>query len=252
MSLVGNQLKCMEIIKATLWIYKTAFLRSAKLVAGNWVVSLAPLAYGIILSLVGFFVAPLGLIGGILIALASDACISSGLHLIENILNSRKASFNDFMRGFTIYLWEIVRISFILWIPMMMASAVLLRMPNGLLILLFIRIAVYIIFNAVPELIYQSRASGIELFGASYHFITENWIEWFTPNLAITAAGYALLRLLNLFTGGIPLFPQLFVTAFGLGLFLAYIMIFRGILFAELNGSTPRNRVYRYRMRDST
>lgn len=242
----------MEIIKATLWIYRLALLRSAQLVAKNWVVSFAPLAYSIILSVAAFFLAPLWLIGGLLIALTGDACISSALHLIENILKTGKADFNDFIKGFTVYLWEIVRIFFILWIPLMVASAALLSVPNGWLFLSFIQITLYIILNAVPELIYQSRSSGVELFGASYRFITENWIEWFIPNLAITAAGYVLLHILDLVASGLPLFLQFFAMAFGLGLFLTYIMIFRGILFAELNGSTPRNRVYRYKMRDST
>lgn len=242
----------MEIIKATLWIYKLALLRSAQLVLGNWGVIFAPLAYAMTLSLAALFLTPFGLIGGMLLVLAGNGCVSSGLYLVENILKAGKTNFNDFIRGFSVYLWEVVRISFILWIPMMMAEAVLSPMPNGWLFLSFIQITLYIIMNAVPELIYQSRLSGLELLGASYHFIFENWIEWFTPNLLITLAGYILLRALRVIAGGLPFTLQFFVTALGLGLFLTYFMIFRGVLFAELNGSTPRNRVYRYKTRASS
>ncbi len=179
----------METIKATLWIYRIAVKRSAQLVRENWVVVFAPLAYIVFLSVADIFLIPFGLVGGLLLLLASNACMSSGLHLLENILNSRKADFNDFLKGFTVYLWEIVRISFILWIPMMLVSSALYQTPNGDIIIMFIQIALYIILNAVPELIYQSRASGVEILVASYHFIIENWPEWFAPNIIITFAG---------------------------------------------------------------
>ncbi len=241
----------MESVKATLWIYKITLLRSAQLVKINWWVGFAPMGYAIILSVAAFFLAPFGIIGGILQVLTLNGCMSSGLYLVENILKARKANFNDFIRGFSVYLWEVVRISFILWIPMMVAENILLPTPNGWLFLSFIQITLYIILNAVPELIYQSRVSGLDLLGASCHFIFENWIEWFTPILAISAAGYLLWRLLSVIVGGLPFFVSFFVIAFGFGLFLTYFMIFRGILFAELSGTTHRARIYRYKMRDS-
>lgn len=241
----------METIQATLWIYRKALVRSAQLVSINWKVIFAPLAYGVILSVSFIIFARLPIVGGIAIALITDACISSGLYLTENILNTRKASLHDFTRGFSVYLWQIVLIFFILWIPMTVARSALLHLPNGWLFLLFIQLTLYIILNAVPELIYQSGASGLELLAASYHFITENWIEWLTPNLAIAAGWYLVWDLLDVIVIRLPSFLQFFVIASGIGLFLTYFMIFRGILFAELNGSTPRSRVYRYKMRDS-
>jgi len=240
-----------ETIWATLWIYRRALVRSAQLFSVNWRVIFAPLAYGVILSVSFIFFAWLPIVGGIAIALVIDACISSGLYLTENILNTRKATLHDFTRGFGVYLWEVVLIFFILWIPMMVAQNVLIPVPNGLLILLLIRITLYIVLNAVPELIYQSRTSGLELLAASCHFIAENWIEWLVPNLAIAVGWYLVWGLLDMMVIRLPSFLQFFVIASGIGLFLTYFMIFRGILFAELNGSTPRSRVYRYKMRDS-
>lgn len=242
----------METIKAILWIYRIAVKRSAQLVRENWVVVFAPLAYIVFLSVADIFLIPFGLVGGLLLLLASNACMSSGLHLLENILNSRKADFNDFLKGFTVYLWEIVRISFILWIPMMLVSSALYRTPNGDIIIMFIQIALYIILNAVPELIYQSRASGVELLVASYHFIIENWPEWFAPNIIITFAGWALMQVLNQLASALAAPLYIIVIASLIGFFLTYLMIFRGLLFSELNGSNRRARIYRYKTRDST
>lgn len=237
----------MDIVKATLWIYQRSLKRACALAASNWILILAPLVYSVIFSVAIFFLLPLGFLGRLLLLLVGDACMSSGLHLIENILKTGKLDFHDFIRGFTVYLWEIVRISFILWIPMMVAGRVLASLPNGPLFFMFIQIAVYIFFNALPELIYQGRASGLELLGASYNFIVENWVEWFIPNILIGVGGYALLSALPSLAGVLPHSLAVFVHVWLTGLFLTYFMVYRGALFAELHGSSRRGRIYRYR-----
>lgn len=239
----------MQILQVTLWIYATALKRSWECVRKNWVVSFAPVAYSVILSVVGIIVSPLGIIGGMLLGLATQACISSGLYLIKNMVEGGKADFNDFLRGFTVYIWDLVTVSFILWIPMRVLGMALASVPNGAVIYFCIQIALYILLNAVPELIYQTRASGLEAISASYNFIVDTWIEWLIPNIVLAVAGYWVLDVLGSFLYGLPGFVQLFLYAFALGLFLTYIMTFRGFLFAELHGTTRRTRIYRYKAR---
>ena len=241
----------MKLVQVTLWIYALALRRSWECVLRNWVVSFAPLVYGVGLSLVGSLVAPLGIVGGVLMMLATQACVSSGLYLIENMVRSGKTDFNDFLKGFTAYIWELVQISFILWIPMRVLAMVLMSTPNGGLIYFLVQMALYIILNPVPEFIYQTRSSGLELLSSSYNFIVENWIEWFLPNILITVAGYFFLNFLGVVTFGLPGFLQLFIIVFGFGLCLTYFMLFRGFLFVELHGTTRRSRTYRYNARGS-
>jgi hypothetical protein len=169
-----------KIIQVTLWIYGQAFGRAWDCVRRNWVVSFAPLVYGVGLSLAGLLISPLGIVGGLLFNLARLACVSSGLYLIENMVRLGKANFDDFLKGFTAYFWELVQISFILWIPMQVLAMVLASTPNGALIYFLIQVTLYTLLNPVPEFIYQTRSSGVELLSASYNFIVENWIEWFT------------------------------------------------------------------------
>ena len=76
----------------------------------------------------------------------------------------------------------------------------------------------FILLNPVPELIYQGRASGLELISASYNFIVENWIEWLMPNIILFAAGYFLLDFFESLLFGLPALVQLFVSALVLGL----------------------------------
>ncbi|MBM2802147.1 MAG: hypothetical protein HW419_40 [Deltaproteobacteria bacterium] len=64
----------MKILQVTVWMYTTAVQRSWEAVRKNWVVSLAPVVFGIILSVVGSLVAPLGIIGGFIYSLVSAAC----------------------------------------------------------------------------------------------------------------------------------------------------------------------------------
>lgn len=239
----------MQILRVTLWMYATALKRSLECVRKNWVVSFAPVVYGVGLSIIGTLVAPLGMIGGLLYSLASSACASSALFLIKNMVESGKTDVRDFLNGFTVYLWEVIAIGFILWIPTWALATSLASVPNGALIFFLIRLCLYIILNAVPELIYQSRAAGLELIAASYNFIVENWIEWLTPNLILFAAGYFLLDFVGSLFYGMPGFVQLFLYALVLGLCLTYFMTFRGFLFAQLHGTTRRSRIYRYNAR---
>ena len=241
----------MKIVQATFWIYAVALQKSWQCVAKNWVVSFAPLAYGFIMSMAALLALPLGFLGGILLALASQACISSGLHLIKNMITSGKADLNDFLNGFTVYLWDLLTVAFILWIPLRLAAIALASVPNGGLIYLLIQVALYILLNPVPEFIYQTRTSGLELLSASYTFIVENWLEWLLPNIVLTVAGLILLRLLNAVVWVLPDFVEWFAIAFASGLYLTYFMTFRGFLFAELHGTTRRGRLYRYDARAS-
>ena len=239
----------MQTLQVTLWMYAVAVKQAWACVRKNWVVSLAPLAYGVILAVIASLVAPLGIIGGLLFSLASQACVSSGLFLVKNLVDSGKASFNDFLNGFTVYLWELLGIAFILWIPLRVLAMALATTPNGELIYFLIKLALYILLNPVPEFIYQTRASGFELISASYNFIVENWIEWLIPNILLFAVGYAVLELIEPVLFGMPGFVALFLYAFIVGLGLSYFMTFRGFLFAQLHGTTRRSRLYRYKAR---
>ena len=241
----------MEAAKAICWIYRLALVRAVELLRGNLAIIFAPLAYSVLLSFATVALRPLGIVGRIVLMVAGAACASSGLHLIENVVRMGKASLNDFARGFRVYLSEILGIAFILWLPMTLLTGVAYSTPEGPAILVLVQAILYITLNAVPELIYQTRASGLALLSASYHFIVENWIEWFLPNVLIAAAAYPLRGLLYGMADSMPVFLQMFFIAAVFGLFLTFLMIFRGVLFSELHGTTRRSRTFRYHARSA-
>jgi hypothetical protein len=241
----------MEQIKAILWIYKTALTKTVQLLRDNLGIIFAPIAYGVVLSVAAILMAPLGFIGGMILGAVLAACASSALYLIENVVRMGKATLQDFIQGFTVYIWDILTLAFIFWIPMRLLSQFAYSIPNGPLLYLGVQILLYVIFNAVPEIIYQSRVSGLAVLSASYQFIVENWIEWLLPNLLVGVVGYLLRDLVHSVVAPLPFFFQYFFVEAGFGLFLTFLMIFRGLLFAELNGTTRRSRVYRYKARSS-
>jgi hypothetical protein len=241
----------MEQIKAIFWIYKTCLIRTVELVRDNLGIIFAPLAYGILLAVAAMLFAPLGIIGGLIMGIVFAACASSGLHLIENVVRMGKASLQDFARGFSVYIWDVLTVAFIFWIPMRLLAQVAFTTPNGPLLYLGVQILLYVIFNAVPELIYQGRVSGLALLSASYQFIVENWVEWLFPNLLVGVAGYLLRNFVYQLVAPMPFFLQYFLVEAAFGLFLTFLMIFRGLLFAELHSTTRRSRVYRYKARSS-
>jgi hypothetical protein len=241
----------MEQIKAILWIYKTALTKTIQLLRDNLGIIFAPIAYGLVLSAAAMLLAPLGFIGGMVLWMVRAACASSALYLIENVVRMSKANLQDFARGFTVYIGDILTLAFIFWIPMRLLAQFAFTTPNGPLLYLGVQILLYVIFNPVPELIYQSRMSGLALLSASYQFIVENWIEWLLPNLLVGFVGYLLRNLIYQFVAPLPFFLQYFLVETAFGLFLTFLMIFRGLLFSELNGTTRRSRVYRYKARSS-
>jgi hypothetical protein len=238
-----------ETIKALLWIYRTALSRSIELLVRNWAVMFAPLLYSVLLSVAALLLGPFGLVGGMLVTAVAAACASSGLYLLDNILRVGKSHLDDWIKGFSVYLGEVLTIAFILWIPMTLLTRVAYSTAEGAFIVLAVRILLYVFLNPVPELIYQSRLSGLQLLSASYEFIVANWIEWFLPNVLITAVGYLLLHWLNQVADYLPFFLEFFFVAAAFGMFLTFLMLYRGVLFGELSGTTRRSRLFRYRAR---
>ncbi len=239
----------METILATLQMYREAFSRGAVLALRNWPVLGSVFAYSLILSVATQVAIPFGIIGGFLISVVWSACAGSFLYLVEMIVRTSKVTLQDFSRSFGAYLWDVVGVTFVLWIAMRLITPVLAQSPQGPVLLICIQLAILVLFNAVPELIYLGHHTSLALLSESYRFIADNWIEWFPPNVILLAILWYLWNL--------PLdvaFPVLGGVATGIvrtaivALFVYFVMVVRGLLFLDLSGSTRRSRTFRRRM----
>lgn len=233
----------LESIVVTLAIYRRAFARGAVLAAKNWPVLLSVFAYSAILSVGAYAAVFLGMVGGFLLSLLTSACVGSFLYLVETIVRTNKVTWEDFTRSFSVYLWDVVGVFFALWLFWFVARPLIEQAPQGPVVVLAINLVLFVLFNAVPELIYLGHHSLMGLLSSSYQFVAGNWIEWFPPNLVLFAGLFLLWQA----PIGDGLVPQLVRSAL-MALFLYFAMVVRGLLFIELDGSTRRARIFRHRM----
>lgn len=231
----------MEWLLVTLKIYRNVFTRAATLAVKNWPVLGSVFVYTLIMTAAAVAAAFLGIIGGFLLSLVWAACVGSFLYLVEMIVRTSKVTLDDFRRSFGTYLWDVVGITFLFWVFFTLATPAIMQIPQGYLILLFAQIVIFVLFNAVPELIYLGHYSAVALLSESYAFIAANWIEWFPANLVAAGILYAV--------ASVPIEgPGAYVQRALLGLLIYFTMVMRGLLFIELHGSSHRGRVFKYRM----
>ncbi len=230
----------MEWLLVTLQIYRHVFARAATLAAKNWPVLGSLVVYQFIRTAAAMLAMPLGMAGGFMVTLVQAVCLGSFLYLVEMIVRTSRVTLNDFRHSFGRYLWDVVGVMFLLWLFTLVSPAIR-QVPQGDVILLFLNLMIFILFNAVPELIYMGHYAPTALLAESYQFITENWIEWFPATLV--AAGI-MIAVSALPMRGVGVYAQ----DAALGLVLYFTMVMRGLLFIELHGSTHRGRAFKYRM----
>jgi hypothetical protein len=192
----------------------------------------------------------LGIIGGFLIPLIEAAIGSAYLYFVGEIVGRSRVRMGDLWMAIRSYFWSLINLFFVLWIASLVLGMLVGRSPNGGTLLLLFNLAVLIILNAAPEVIYQvGTYGGLATVQRCIQFLQESWIEWFLPMIAIGAAYW--------FVWGRVVLPQLYihlgytvgslVSSVLLGALLHLVMLFRGFLFQELNGSSHRQRMFKYR-----
>jgi len=218
----------------TLRLYGRVLAKAAALTQRNWWLAFVPVAYVIAFGFAGILLAPLGIVGGLIAYVVWVALLGSWLALAEQVIRYGRVRTADVGSTFGSYISDLLTMFFMLWLlqyARQMAPSALLQILIGL--------AMFVFFNAVPELIYLGRRSGVELLAESYRFIGENWIEWFPPNV--------LLAILVAAAFDVPAGPFGVIRAFVLGLMLAYATFARGLLFLELTTSSRRAREFKRR-----
>lgn len=237
----------MEWLNITAALYRDALVRAARLTAANWPVLGSIFVYWalltgatMVLGVLGVFQGPLALVGGLALNVLRAACFASFLYLVEMMVRTSRVTLDDFRRSFGVYLGDVIGVMFVFWIISMLTTPLLAGIPQGWLYLALLQIVLFIVFNAVPELICLGHHSSLALLSESYQFIVANWIEWFPATLFAAALMYGLLSL-----PGIAAVP--FLQDALLYLLLYFAMVLRGLLFLELYNSSYRSRVFRHR-----
>lgn len=193
-----------------------------------------PVAHLAIIEVAGILLGPLGIVGGFLLGIVVDLCLSSFLYFTGQTVLASRTRPSELKRSFVEYFWPVVSFGFVIWMATKILGYALIANPQGGTIQLAIWTCAAVLLNAVPEVIYQKgNTGGIAIISDSVAFIQKHWIEWFIPNLLLGAIVIATtLALLLVPFGGLvePLVGGV------LGYFVA---VFRGNLFHILETTSP-------------
>lgn len=267
----------MNLVHATLRLYRDALIKAAGSFVRCWMIALAVVIFMALLVLAGATIGRLGLLGGLLMGAANALLVGATLSLIEDaVTGARGIRFQDIWESFGHYFWDVIGVLFILWVPMMLLERGMEANPRGPVITSLVFLLLFIILNPAPEVIYQVRhGSSLDIIRESYEFVVDNWIEWFLP-LVVLALPLLAAFVRNpsgqvTWAGGLSFAELLFFPWTVLNAWLAslgvpadlrwilvlvvtpalavFLLLFRGHLFAALHGTSQRQRLFQARSR---
>lgn len=250
------------LVSSTLALYQQVAKEAWEKGSRSWWVGLLPFLYGPIFFLSSMFLAPLGMIGGFILGFILAMCVSSYLYFIAEVVNGSRVSLTELRESWRPHLSSVINILFFFFI---LQSLLALLTPPGdetaLMLASLIELILLIILNPLPEIIYQGRSEGFSMLQESVDFLWGCSVEWFLPFivLAIFSALFFPIALLEgplqfgrltlpATIGGAPqgsMFSFLWTLLSGFILFA--LMVFRGLLFRALSGTTRRQRIFRAR-----
>ncbi len=264
-----------ELVRATLQLYHQALRATASSLTRNWIIIVAVMALALLMFLMIGVAMSLGMLGGFLLGAANAFAVGALLSLLEQaVLSTRRMTWEDLWPAAGQYFWDVISIGFIVWVPLQFLEIGMQANPYGPAIVSGTFFLLFLLFNPIPEIIYQARlGSPLDSLKESYEFVLENWIEWFLP-LAVILAPFGLsfffgissqggrligldfLQLLQMpfailsqvfqflgFSSSLATVMVLLFTPIG----VVAMMLFRGFLFQALHGSSRRQRQFRAR-----
>jgi hypothetical protein len=164
------------------------------------------------------------------------------LYFVGEIVSRSRVTLAEMGRSIGAYFWSVVNLTFVIWVARWIVQLLSRNFPNsGLMEGLFY--VSLILLSAAPEAIYQrSTYGGLATIQKSISFLQQHWIEWLLPSAAFFAALWLV--------PGLQLYGPLGLVASAIlrGAIFHVGMVFRGHLFAALDGSTHRQRMFKYRV----
>ncbi len=237
----------MKVLTVYLRIYAGAFRQALTGIGKNAWTLLLPMAllfgFGLARGLLLTSGLGRGILGGILLGLVLCAVASCYLYFVGEVVAKSRVKLDEFGRSIGAYFWSVANVLFVYWVAEWILD-LLVQGSQQLALKELLWLAAVILLNAAPEVIYQRGSyGGLETVQRSIRFLQANWIEWGIPNLLVVGAWWALRRypLPVLGMGGDLLVDVLE------GALIHLVMVFRGHLFAALDGTSHRQRMYRYR-----
>jgi hypothetical protein len=209
---------------------------------------LLPMALFLVMNLASAVLAQLGTVGGFIMGAVIAALGSCYLYFLGELVSNAKVTLTEFGKSVGAYFWSVANILFLYWIASFALGAVLSGSPQARGAGSALAWGAVVLLNAAPEVIYRCHTyGGLATIQRAVHFLQSNWLEWGIPNLLLLGTLQVVQTdglALALFQFGLL---GLFLWSVVCGGFLHLVMVFRGHLFVELDGSSHRQRMFRYR-----
>ncbi len=256
----------MEAVKDFLWTTKTALKKAGKAFIKHWIIVPIGVVYFLVMlgMQMGFYLfASNFLLSRIMSFLMMFVQFFLSVHYLDmmrSVVLKNRFTFADIKRGFSdrFFFSKVVTVNLVFYVV-----ELILSMLSGGDISIVLRLAfavvVAILFNPLPEVLYQKNYNGVMSLRYCVDFMKENWIWWLLPVAFITLIYNLLLgvrmldyAILNPFTITPPapninifLLQWKPVLIFLIGIvFLYFFMLYRGFLFLTLSTTTRRNRYF--------
>src|SRR5262245_25579097 len=112
-------------------LYADCFARALAAVRKSpWTLAL-PMVYLAISLAASIVLAPLGILGGMLLMVVADLCTSSFLYFVAQAVQSTPSRTSELKQSFLAYFWPVVSFGFIVWITSTMLGYALAAHPQG-------------------------------------------------------------------------------------------------------------------------
>lgn len=238
----------MSLFKDLLQTNQKVFVKTWKSFSKNYLLFLLGIVYMAILFAGSIGASIFGPLASLIIYLIMAAVISDYLYIINQVIHNRQFDLDDFKNGFKFYLRKVYAFLFLVWVIQMGVDVLLAPMIpifREPFMMTSINWFMIILFNAVPETIYQKYFSEGDTVIYATQFIKENALEWFAPNLVVIGLLYlinsqftVLLAKMNFSLIGTLL--SIILTSGIAG----FAMIYRGYLYELLTTTTRRKRMF--------
>src|SRR5688572_10572685 len=137
----------------------------------SWLAALSIPIYGVIVVGAAVVLAPLGLLGGLLLSLLALACCAGYLAMLADAVGGSRIVWSDLRKGMRNF-WDVCSVGFALMIIGFVVSFIARAAgPNGEAVMAVAGLASAFFFNVVPELLYHSRSRSFALLRESVQFV---------------------------------------------------------------------------------
>jgi hypothetical protein len=234
----------MSVVTIYVRIYLDCLRRALASIGKSLWTLLLPMGLLLALRIAGALAAPFGQFAGLILGLVLAALGSCYLYFLGELVGNAKVQVHEFGQSVKAYFWPVASVMFIYWIASWLVGGMLQALPQAHVAL---ELVTLVLLNAVPEVIYQRQPlGGLAAMQGAIQFLQSNLLQWGVPNVLLLTALWFVngQAFSNLAEFG---YPGELAYSILIGALFHVAMVFRGRLFAALDGTSHRQRMFRYR-----